>query len=413
MKNSKDIDNKERNQKLAFLTYQDLGNKNLREKHLTKTRYRDQIVTDKTREGITGTLNYEARIWESNMLENFYNVSIDPSYSVTRYAERRDIMNRIKDLDHVFVYVGNNSGMRMIDVCEDLPQEKVNYVMCDCEKDDKMERIKEHNGHREPHIIWTKCMSKVELERLLHPRKLERLLEERLEVYNRREIENERKCEPKIRVWEFRYSHQGSALKDIVVGLELKSLSPESNLPSKIRSDMLFIYNGLNRIFENLGFKEKDEGCIEFPKNDDRNILFWSGVYEKPSSDWEKIGSKSYVTPKNFKRSGNRARPCIENNLLKSVSTHDYYFRTNFPRRLPLCLSINALRYFYGVKAQFGGDGIRSRKHLETLIENVFQIKDEEKDFVKAVLEHNKMHRIDSAEVIRDEMERMIKNRED
>jgi len=156
-------------QKLAFITYRKLGD------HKVINENGHYKYEDKTGEEIYNTPNHEIHVWQSTDIPNLDGTfSSVAAYDNAKKLTRIRLVNKIfedmglkiKDFDHVFLYVGNKEGLDMIDLVDGLPEEKVTYVMCDCKKEHKLQWIKS-NGHKNPNIVKCDCEDYRTLDSLL------------------------------------------------------------------------------------------------------------------------------------------------------------------------------------------------------------------------------------------------------
>lgn len=94
----------------------------------------------------------------------------DPDYGSrasrkeTRVRMARHVTNMVnlEDMDHVFIYVGGSGGEETIRQSRDLPANKVTYVMCDCNWDNKNEMIKSI-GNAGAKVIECSCGGQIVL----------------------------------------------------------------------------------------------------------------------------------------------------------------------------------------------------------------------------------------------------------
>ena len=75
-------------------------------------------------------------------------------------------MEVLKQLDHVFLYVGSNGAEVAIKLTKEIPAEKLTYVMCSCNSSTKKDLIKKY-GHKDSEVLGCECGGHYTLEKLL------------------------------------------------------------------------------------------------------------------------------------------------------------------------------------------------------------------------------------------------------
>jgi hypothetical protein len=75
-------------------------------------------------------------------------------------------METLKQLDHVFLYVGSYGAEVAIKLTKAIPAEKLTYVMCSCNSRVKSNLIKKY-GHADSEVIGCECGGHYTLEKLL------------------------------------------------------------------------------------------------------------------------------------------------------------------------------------------------------------------------------------------------------
>ncbi len=71
----------------------------------------------------------------------------------------------LSKMDEVYLYVGNNGGEEAIRQSAGLTSEKINYVMCGCNQQYKMDLIR-RVGNQDAKVIWCECGGRETLENI-------------------------------------------------------------------------------------------------------------------------------------------------------------------------------------------------------------------------------------------------------
>jgi hypothetical protein len=72
----------------------------------------------------------------------------------------------LKDMDQIYLYVGNNGGEEAIRQTAEIPAEKITYVMCDCNWCQKIGMISKY-GNKAAKVQSCECGGRSTLERIL------------------------------------------------------------------------------------------------------------------------------------------------------------------------------------------------------------------------------------------------------
>ena len=79
----------------------------------------------------------------------------------------------LKQMNHIFLYVGTYGSEDVIRETRGIPAEKLSYVLCDCNYDTKMRMINSI-GNSDSEIINSECGGRETLERIIEKLKNER-----------------------------------------------------------------------------------------------------------------------------------------------------------------------------------------------------------------------------------------------
>jgi hypothetical protein len=87
---------------------------------------------------------------------------------LNRASAISDILERVslEDMDHSYVYIGKKSGLEIISQTKNLPADKITYIMCNCQRYEKVKLI-ENIGNEDAKIIWCECGGRETLDRLI------------------------------------------------------------------------------------------------------------------------------------------------------------------------------------------------------------------------------------------------------